>query len=82
MLILNSEYLQTLSNWPDSDKKDYATNVILTKHVSEENDNVDFVHSINNHLIEKFYLIKCGLYTKSAFLDFTPGAKKIYYYIN
>jgi hypothetical protein len=80
MLTLNSEYLQTLSNWPDSDKHDFTTNIFLTKQVSQENENYEFIHSINSHLIEKFYLIKCGLYKKSAFLDFTPGANKIYYY--
>lgn len=75
MLILDSEYLQSLSNWPDSDKNDETTNLIINNQ-SKPNMNYDFVHSINNHLIEKFYLIKCGLYKKSAFLDFAPGCNK------
>ena len=79
MLVLNSEYLNTLNNWPDSNIYDFRTNEMLNINKSDKLAIYEFKYSSNNHLIEKFFMLKCGLYLKSKFLDFTPNASKIIY---
>jgi hypothetical protein len=74
MFILNSDYLIILqNNWPDSDKLKYDSNEMLN---INSNHNVKtckyrFIDSVNNHIIEKYFMIKNGLYEKSRFIDFT-----------
>jgi hypothetical protein len=79
MFIPDSEYLNTLNNWPDSNEDDWRTNEILNINKSDKLKKYDFISSSNNHLIEKFFMLKCGLYSKSKFLDFTPNVNKIIY---
>lgn len=83
MLKLNSDYLHNLNNWFDSNKNDFRTNEMLNKKTMTMNneckrEKYNFVHSINNHLIEKFFMYKCGLYYKSRFLDYTNNVEILY----
>jgi len=76
MLILDSEYLKLLNFWLDSDKNNCTSNIIINKNLVTQSMQLfsyEFVHSSNNHLIQKFYMIKCDLYLKSKFLDYTKN---------
>lgn len=80
MLILNSEYLKLLNRWPDSSKDNYNSNLMLNKnYYFYEPECYNIKNSTNPHLQQKFYMIKCGLYKISKFLDFTPNSQKIIY---
>ena len=74
MFIPNSNYLNILqSNWPDSNELKYDSNEMLNYN---SNHNVKtgkyrFIDSVNNHLIEKYFMIKNNLYKNSIFIDFT-----------
>lgn len=70
MFKLNSEFVQTLSNWPYSNKNNEFSNEILSTTINNEEQNTiyKFVNSSNNHLIYKFYFIKSGLFFKSKYI--------------
>jgi hypothetical protein len=93
MLILNSEYLKVLNNWPDSDKNNPLLNRFICNDSTEvepetkiipnyttevEPEHYTLNNSYNSHIIQKFFMIKCGLYYKSKFLDYTYNIEKIY----
>ncbi len=93
MLILNSEYLKVLNNWPDSEKNNYSSNRFICNDSTEvepktkiicnyttkvEQENYTLRESYNSDLIQKFFMIKCGLYYKSKFLEYTYNIEKIY----
>lgn len=81
MLILNSDYLNILqSNWYDSNILNYTSNEMLNKNNDVDLDNYTFIHSLNNHIIQKFFMLKNNLYEKSAFIDFTSTNSKLYLY--
>jgi hypothetical protein len=79
MLLLNSEYLTCLNNWPDSDKYNFSSNKFLSKDTTETQlESYKFINSYNNHLIQKFFMIKSNLYYKSKFIDYTDNIEKIH----
>ena len=77
MFILDSDYLKQLHKWPDSDDTDELSNIMLNKYKTKLK-NYEFVCSANNHLIQKFFMIKNGLYYKSSFIDFTNSNTMLY----
>ena len=79
MFVLNSEYLLSLQKWPDSDINKHDSNIMLLTELSEVQPvSYKIIESYNNHLIEKFFMIKSGLYNKSKFIDYTKNIEKIY----
>jgi hypothetical protein len=80
MFIINSDYLNILqSNWPDSNEKDDNSNEILISN-KRLNNNIKnykhrFIDSVNNHIIQKYFMMKNNLYEKSRFIDFTNKYK-------
>lgn len=75
-LKINSDYCKSLLNWPDSSKINCSSNIFLNlkeknEKINEEKMSYAFEYSINNHLLHKYYFIKCGLYELSKFLDYT-----------
>ena len=74
MLIINSDYLNILqNNWPDSNETTFDSNEILTGNNISNNVKqctYRFIDSVNNHIIEKYFLLQNGLYYKSIFIDF------------
>jgi hypothetical protein len=78
MFVLNSEYIIAVTNnWYHSNEDNEFSNEMLNKHTNVKCYKYNFIHTINCHLIEKFFMIKCNLYEKTAFLDFTCGATSI-----
>ena len=72
MFILNSEYIISLNTWIDSNIHDHLSNEILIKeNKCKELARINFVDSLNNHIIIKFFCIKNDLYEKLKFLDYT-----------
>ena len=75
MFIINSDYLNILqSNWPDSNETAFDSNEILTGNNNSNNVKhctYRFIDSVNNHIIEKYFLTQTILYEKSRFIDFT-----------
>ena len=76
MFIINSDYLNILqSNWPDSNEKDSNSNEMLISNKMLNNniksDKHRFIDSVNNHVIQKYFMMKNTLYEKSRFIDFT-----------
>ena len=79
MFLFNSEYLLSLDKWPDSDINNFESNIILSKEISNvKQESYKLINSYNNHLIEKFFMIKSNLYNKSKFIDYTNNIEKIY----
>jgi hypothetical protein len=80
MFIPNSYYLNILqNNWPDSNELKYDSNEILNNNSNIKNYKYRLIDSVNNHIIEKYFMIKNSLYKKSRFIDFTNNKKKLYY---
>ena len=72
MFIINSDYLNILQNgWPDSNELKYDSNEILHKNNNVKKDKYTLINSVNNHIIQKYFIMKNGLYDKSKFIDFT-----------
>lgn len=79
MFIINSEYLNILqNNWTDSNESDGNSNEILNNNKNIKNYKHGFIDSINNHVIQKFFMMKNNLYNKSVFIDFTGNNGKLY----
>jgi hypothetical protein len=70
---LNSEFILALDDWPDSNATDQLSNEMLTpaKHEKPTNTKYIFIHSVNPHLLLKFYFMSTSLYHDSRFLH-TP----------
>ena len=81
MFILNYDYLNILqNNWPDSDELKYDSNEMLNNNnVKNKKYKYRFIDSVNNHIIEKYFMMKNNLYNKSVFIDFTKGNGNLYY---
>ena len=75
MFIINSDYLNVLqTNWHDSNETAFDSNEILTDNNISNNVKqctYRFIDSVNNHIIEKYFLMQTILYEKSRFIDFT-----------
>ena len=89
MFILNSDYLYSLeNNWIDSNENNYMSNEILNNDISNEIFNnikkykYKLLDSINNRVIQKYFMLKNGLYQKSRFIDFTNDNNGKLYTIN
>ena len=81
MLINGSDYLNILqSNWPDSNELKYDSNEMLNNNnkYNVKTYKHRFIDSVNNHVIQKYFMIKNGLYEKSAFIDYTNNIYKTY----
>ena len=79
MFIPNSNYLSIIqNNWPDSNELKYDSNEILYNNSNIKNCKYRLIDSVNNHLIEKYFMIKNILYKKSRFIDFTNNKKNLY----
>lgn len=74
MFVIGSDYLNILqNNWPDSNELKYDSNEMLN---NNSNNNIKkrkyrLIDSVNNHIIQKYFMIKNNLYEKSRFIDFT-----------
>ena len=74
MLINGSDYLKCLqSNWPDSNEFKYDSNEMLNNNnkYNVKTYKYRFIDSVNNHIIQKYFMMKNNLYEKSRFIDFT-----------
>lgn len=74
MFILNSDYLDILqNNWPDSNELKYDSNEMLNNNnkYNVKTYKHRFIDSVNNHVIQKYFMMKNNLYEKSRFIDFT-----------
>ena len=74
MFIINSDYLKYLqSNWPDSNEFKYDSNEMLNNNnkYNIKSYKHRFIDSVNNHIIQKYFMMKNSLYEKSRFIDFT-----------
>ena len=73
MFILNCDYLNILqNNWPDSDELKYDSNEMLNNNnVKNKKYKHRLIDSVNNHIIQKYFMMKNNLYNKSVFIDFT-----------
>ncbi len=74
MLINGSDYLNILqSNWPDSNELKYDSNEMLNNNnkYNVKTYKHRFIDSVNNHVIQKYFMMKNNLYEKSRFIDFT-----------
>jgi hypothetical protein len=79
MFILNCDYLNILqNNWPDSDELKYDSNEMLNNN-NVKNKKYRLIDSVNNHIIQKYFMMKNNLYNKSVFIDFTKGNGNLYY---
>jgi len=79
MFIFNSDYLNILqTNWHDSNETNFNSNEMITGNNSSDNVKqctYKFIDSVNNHIIEKYFVMQNGLYYKSIFIDFTNNKK-------
>lgn len=82
MLINGSDYLKCLqSNWPDSNEFKYDSNEMLNNNnkYNVKTNKYRFIDSVNNHIIQKYFMMKNNLYEKSRFIDFTNNNNTILY---
>lgn len=81
MFILNCDYLNILqNNWPDSDELKYDSNEMLNNNnVKNKKYKYRLIDSVNNYIIQKYFMMKNNLYNKSVFIDFTKGNGNLYY---
>ena len=80
MFIINSDYLNILqNNWPDSNELKYDSNEMLSNNNNIKNYKYRLIDSVNNHIIQKYFMMKSNLYEKSRFIDFTNNNNTILY---
>ena len=63
MFIINSDYLNILqNNWPDSNELKYDSNEMLNNNNNIKNCKYRLIDSVNNHIIEKYFIQKIKIY--------------------